>query len=150
VIVELENHYRASLDAEPSAGGLGAETTIPLMTALGARNSLETFGRALAFRLRPPGCTVTISPGLDPGLTAPLGWELSDGAREDLRPVHFWHSDDDKNGPLSSIERLVAEIPGSKPSRLARRGPHRAGQAPGGHRARPDRRRRSRAMPSQS
>jgi pimeloyl-ACP methyl ester carboxylesterase len=28
-------------------------------------------------------------------------------------PVHFWHSDDDKNGPLSSIERLVAEIPGA-------------------------------------
>src|SRR5215510_10735648 len=26
-------------------------------------------------------------------------------------PVHFWHSDDDKNGPLSSIERLIAEIP---------------------------------------
>jgi hypothetical protein len=28
-------------------------------------------------------------------------------------PVRFWHSDDDKNGPLSSIERLVAEIPGA-------------------------------------
>jgi pimeloyl-ACP methyl ester carboxylesterase len=28
-------------------------------------------------------------------------------------PVHFWHSDDDKNGPLSSIERLVAETPGA-------------------------------------
>jgi len=28
-------------------------------------------------------------------------------------PVRFWHSDDDKNGPLSSIERLVAAIPGA-------------------------------------
>jgi pimeloyl-ACP methyl ester carboxylesterase len=28
-------------------------------------------------------------------------------------PVRLWHSDDDKNGPLSSIERLVAAIPGA-------------------------------------
>src|SRR5262245_51316975 len=28
-------------------------------------------------------------------------------------PVRFWHSDDDKNGPLSSIERLVAAVPGA-------------------------------------
>jgi pimeloyl-ACP methyl ester carboxylesterase len=28
-------------------------------------------------------------------------------------PVHFWHSDDDKNGPLLAIEQLTAEIPGA-------------------------------------
>jgi hypothetical protein len=28
-------------------------------------------------------------------------------------PVYFWHSDDEKNGPLLAIERLIAEIPGA-------------------------------------
>jgi hypothetical protein len=85
VIVELDNHYRARLDAELSAAGIKAESVVPLLTAFGARTSIETFARLLAYRLRPPGCTVTISPGLHPGLTAPLGWELSEGARDDLR-----------------------------------------------------------------
>lgn len=85
VIVELDNHYQAALDTELAARGTGAESVVPLVTAFGARNSMETFARALAYRLRPPGCTVTISPGLHPGLTAPLGWELSKGARDDLR-----------------------------------------------------------------
>jgi hypothetical protein len=85
VIVELDNHYQASLDKALAAGGTGAETIVPLATAFGARTSIETFARALAYRLRPPGCTVTISPGLHPGLTAPLGWELSGGARGDLQ-----------------------------------------------------------------
>ena len=85
VIVELDNHYQASLDADLTATGTGAESVIPLLTAFGAHNSMETFARAEAYRLRPPECTVTISPGLHPGLTAPLGWELSKGARDDLR-----------------------------------------------------------------
>jgi hypothetical protein len=85
VIVELDNHYQVRLEAQLSASGMKDETTVPLLTAFGARNSMQTFARALAYRLRPPGCTVTISPGLHPGLTAPLGWELSEGARDDLR-----------------------------------------------------------------
>lgn len=85
VIVELDNHYQVRLDSQLSAGGMKDETTVPLLTAFGARNSMQTFARALAYRLRPPGCMVTISPGLHPGLTAPLGWELSEGARDDLR-----------------------------------------------------------------
>jgi hypothetical protein len=85
VIVELDNHYRARIEEELAAGGARAESLVPLMTAFGARNSIETYARALAYRLRPPGCTVTISPGLHPGLSAPLGWELSEGARQDLR-----------------------------------------------------------------
>jgi hypothetical protein len=84
VILEVDNHYRARLDTELAAGGASAESLVPLLTAFGARNSIETFARALAYRLRPPGCAVTISPGLHPGLTAPLGWELSEGARDDL------------------------------------------------------------------
>jgi pimeloyl-ACP methyl ester carboxylesterase len=28
-------------------------------------------------------------------------------------PVRFWHSDDDKNGPLAAIQRLVGTVPGA-------------------------------------
>jgi pimeloyl-ACP methyl ester carboxylesterase len=28
-------------------------------------------------------------------------------------PVRFWHSDDDKNGPLAAIQRLVGSVPGA-------------------------------------
>jgi pimeloyl-ACP methyl ester carboxylesterase len=28
-------------------------------------------------------------------------------------PVRFWHSDDDKNGPLAAIQRLVNSVPGA-------------------------------------
>jgi pimeloyl-ACP methyl ester carboxylesterase len=28
-------------------------------------------------------------------------------------PVRFWHSDDDKNGPLAAIQRLVDSVPGA-------------------------------------
>jgi pimeloyl-ACP methyl ester carboxylesterase len=28
-------------------------------------------------------------------------------------PGRFWHSDDDRNGPLSAIERVVEQVPGS-------------------------------------
>ena len=54
-------------------------------SALTPTRRWRTFARALAYRMRPAGCTVTISPGLHPGLTAPLGRELSAGARDDLR-----------------------------------------------------------------
>jgi hypothetical protein len=84
VIVELDNHYQSTLERQLPGTGPGAETVIPLATAFGARNAQETFARALAVRLRPAGCTLTISPGMHPGLTAPLGWELSKRARDDL------------------------------------------------------------------
>jgi hypothetical protein len=58
---------------------------VPPLTAFGAHDAMETYARAFAYRLRPRGCTVTVSPGLHPGLTAPLGWELSDAAQKDLR-----------------------------------------------------------------
>jgi pimeloyl-ACP methyl ester carboxylesterase len=28
-------------------------------------------------------------------------------------PVRFWHSDDDKNGPLTAIQRLADSVPGA-------------------------------------
>src|SRR5260221_5697713 len=81
VIVELDNHYRASEPSEIPGSGTGLETIVPPATGFGAHDAMETYARALAYRLRPRDCTVTISPGLHPGLTAPLGWELSDAAQ---------------------------------------------------------------------
>lgn len=85
MIVELDNHYHASLLSSVPSGGSAAETLIPPQTAFGARSAIETFARAAAYRILPTSCTVTISPALHPGLIAPLGWELSDSARDDLR-----------------------------------------------------------------
>jgi hypothetical protein len=85
VIVELDNHYRASEPSEIAGSGIGFETIVPPLTGFNAHAAMETFARTLAYRLRPQACTVTISPGLHPGLTAPLGWELSDAAQADLR-----------------------------------------------------------------
>ncbi len=85
VIVELDNHYRASEPSEIAGSGTGLESLVPPLTAFGAHDAMETYARAFAYRLRPRGCTVTVSPGLHPGLTAPLGWELSDAAQKDLR-----------------------------------------------------------------
>ncbi|MFL5954249.1 MAG: hypothetical protein ACJ76I_09105 [Gaiellaceae bacterium] len=85
VIVEIDNHYRASQPSPIPGAGVGIQSLIPPLTAFGSHGAIETYARTLAYHLRPQGCTVTISPGLHPGLTAPLGWELSKGAREDLK-----------------------------------------------------------------
>jgi hypothetical protein len=85
VIVELDNHHRAGNQSVARGSGASAETLIPLVTALGGRAAIETYARAVAYRLTPAGCTLTISPGLHPGLTAPLGWELAKGSRDELR-----------------------------------------------------------------
>lgn len=110
VIIELDNHYVAGLDKPLPAGGTKAESLLPLTTAFGARESIQTYARAQAFRLLPPSCVVTIAPGLHPGLTAPLGWELSRGARDDLeaglvRPPP--RSDAaSRNSPVYQLRRL--------------------------------------------
>ena len=85
VLVEIDNHYRAAVSEPPSATSNAAETFVPLVTSLGGRSAMETFARAIAYRLLPPRCALTISPALHPGLSAPLGWELSAGARDDLQ-----------------------------------------------------------------
>ena len=85
LIVELDNHYQASLSATVPSGGTTDETLIPLATAFGSRNAMQTYARAAARRLLPAKCMITISPSLHPGLIAPLGWELSPSARDDLR-----------------------------------------------------------------
>jgi hypothetical protein len=84
LIVEIDNHYQASLRASVPSGGSAAETLIPPETGFGSRRAMETFARAAAYRILPFECTVTISPSLHPGLIAPLGWELSEAARDDL------------------------------------------------------------------
>jgi len=111
VIVELDNHYQEDLgEANVPIAGQKLETFIPPLTAYSARNAIEMYARAHAFRIRPPTCTVTISPGLHPGLTAPLGWELSEGARDDLpkglvRP--FPHSiGASRDWPIVKLRRL--------------------------------------------
>jgi hypothetical protein len=118
VFVELDNHYQASLGTELPAGGTGAESVVPLVTAFGARNSMETFARALAVRLRPPGCTITISPGLHPGLLAPLGWELSKGARDDLQDgltrKHPIAARKDRFTPILQLRRLQEWLGGNQ------------------------------------
>jgi hypothetical protein len=118
VIVELDNHYQPTLQTEFPTGGTGAETVVPLATAFGAHNAMETFARALAIRLRPPGCTITISPGLHPGLTAPLGWELSEGARKDLNEgltrAHPTALNKDKYLPVLKLRRLQQWLGGGQ------------------------------------
>ena len=71
VIVELDNHYQATLKPPAIEGGGGGESLVPLFTALGGRRSSETYARARAFQLLPRSCVVTISPGLHPGLDRP-------------------------------------------------------------------------------
>ncbi len=85
LIIELDNHYQAAIPTTVPAGGSRAETLIPIQTAFGGRNAMQTYARAAARRLLPDSCAVTISPSLHPGLIAPLGWELSPSARDDLR-----------------------------------------------------------------
>ena len=84
VLVEIDNHYRATPRSVPPASGKGGETFVPLSTAFGGRHAIETYARSAAYRLTEAGCTMTIFPAEHPGLTAPLGWELSADARKDL------------------------------------------------------------------
>jgi hypothetical protein len=109
VIVELDNHYRASITRPPSATGGSNQSLVPLLTALGGRSALETYARAKAYRLVPQYCAVTISPGLHPGLAAPLGWELSPGAIDDLRTGlvrRRLNLDNEKIQPVNLLRRL--------------------------------------------
>lgn len=85
LLVELDNHYQATVSATVPSGGTRGESLIPLQTAFGGRSAMQTYARAAARRLLPESCMATVSPSLHPGLIAPLGWELSPSAREDLR-----------------------------------------------------------------
>ena len=105
MILEIDNHYQASLRASVPSGGSAAETLIPPGTAFGSRRSMETYARAAAYRILPSECTLTISPSLHPGLIAPLGWELSKAARADLRSGLTRAHPADQTG-MASVRRL--------------------------------------------
>ena len=84
LIVELDNHYQTTVSATVPSGGAKGESLIPIVTAFGGRNAMQTYARAAARRLLRGGCMITLSPSMHPGLIAPLGWELSPSARNDL------------------------------------------------------------------
>jgi hypothetical protein len=112
LIIELDNHYQASIEASVPSGGLGAESLLPVQTGFGGRRAQETFARAAAYRILPDSCTVTISPSLHPGVIAPLGWELSRSAREDLRAglVRPHPGDADATRAALRLRRLQARL----------------------------------------
>jgi hypothetical protein len=114
VLVEIDNHYRAAIGEPPSARGGASESLVPLATSFGGRAAIETFARAYAYRLLPDYCALTISPALHPGLAAPLGWELSDGARRDLRSGLVRDRDKPpKEQPIRIVRRLQQWLGGA-------------------------------------
>jgi hypothetical protein len=117
VVVEVDNHYRAAIGEPPSAKAGASETLAPLATAFGARGAIETFARANAYRLVPDTCALTISPALHPGLAAPLGWELSRGARHDLQDGLVRDGDKPrKEQPIALVKRLQRWLGDSAPN----------------------------------
>jgi hypothetical protein len=110
VLVELDNHYRVNIGEVPQGGRASSETLVPPLTAFGGHEAIETFARADAYRLTPTSCTITISPALHPGLEAPLGWELSTSAKDDLKNGLVRRRDSldpsSPNQPLALITRL--------------------------------------------
>jgi hypothetical protein len=118
VIVELDNHYRASVGEVPKAGSNTGESLVPPLTGIGGHQAIETFARADAYRLTPAHCTMTISPALHPGLEAPLGWELSKYARVDLQNGLVRNRDNlpssSVNQPLALISRLQQWLGGQR------------------------------------
>jgi hypothetical protein len=124
VLVELDNHYRANIGEVPQGGSATSETLVPARTIFGGHATIETFARSDAYRLTPGGCTITISPALHPGLEAPLGWELSKSAREDLQNGLVRRRDsitpDSPDQPLALITRLQAWLGGGDSSGLSR------------------------------
>jgi hypothetical protein len=117
VVVELDNHYRATIGEVPRGGSRPGETLVPALTGFGGRQAIETFSRADAYRLTPAYCTLTISPALHPGLQAPLGWELSNGARQDLKEGLVRPRENLSPGlsqPLTLLTRLQQWLGGAK------------------------------------
>jgi hypothetical protein len=115
VVLELDNYYRATASEAPSADSTVGQTLAPPLTAFGGRNSVETVARADAYRLTPPGCTITLSPAQHPGLHAPVGWEISPSAERELQNGLVAERNTDKTHlqPLPLIEELQRWLAGS-------------------------------------
>jgi len=113
VIVELSNGYQPDLaDLPVDRGATGSESLIPLTTSARTRTALAAHARGRAYRIRPTGCTVTISPFLHPGITAPLGWALSSHTHNELRDAlvrpapRSRGKQESLNSPRSKLRRL--------------------------------------------
>jgi hypothetical protein len=85
VIVEIDNHYQAPGALLSGRTKTSFETVVPPATAFGVHGFIEGYAREQALHLAGRDCVLTLSPALHPGLTAPLGWALSDATREELR-----------------------------------------------------------------
>jgi hypothetical protein len=106
VLVELDNHYRATINGATAAKGATDQTFVPLETSFGAHGAAEMLARAAAYRVTRDGCTITISPGLHPGLLAPLGWELSADAQKDLKAGLVRARPTEADDPGRAVRRL--------------------------------------------
>jgi hypothetical protein len=117
LIIELDNHYQSAVRAKVPYGGVDSELLAPPLTALGGRNAIETYARAAAYRILPATCTVTIAPRIHPGLIAPLGWELSESARSDMRAARVRpHPGDDpraRNAPIELFRQAQSRLAGA-------------------------------------
>jgi Ca2+/Na+ antiporter len=115
-LIELDNHYQATPEPTVPSGGTTAESLIPPLTAFGGRNALQTYARAAVRRLLPESCTITLSPSLHPGLIAPLGWELSESAREDLKDglvrPHPAATEKGRDRQIKELRRLQSRMAG--------------------------------------
>jgi hypothetical protein len=120
VIVDIDNHYLPQARAVPEGSGSKSEMLVPLATVFGARAVPEVYAREAAQRITGPGCTLTISPRLHPGLIAPLGWELSQGSRDDLRRGLVEPRPNAPAGqkltPVYDLRRAQAWLGGDQPS----------------------------------
>lgn len=117
LIIELDNHYQSAVRAKVPYGGVDSELLAPPLTALGGRNAIETYARAAAYRILPATCTVTIAPRIHPGLIAPLGWELSESARSDMRDARVrQHPGGDaraRNAPIELFRQAQSRLAGA-------------------------------------
>jgi pimeloyl-ACP methyl ester carboxylesterase len=77
---------------------------------------LEWLGREDVQRVQLEAMVEALRPGVQGWVDDAMSlfgedWDIDLGAVE--CPVRFWHSANDKNGPLSAIERLVERVPGA-------------------------------------
>jgi hypothetical protein len=83
---------------------------------------MQTYARAAARRLLRGGCMVTISPSMHPGLIAPLGWELSPSARDDLESArtrpHPAAEKDEAAKQIRDLRRLQDRLGGADEPRI--------------------------------
>ncbi len=84
VVLDIDSHYQDDV-AFRQPTGHGPQALIPGTTLLGASAAIESAARGAVHQAHPTTCFVTVAPQVHPGLTAPLGWTLSEASETDLR-----------------------------------------------------------------